>query len=300
MLEKNSIPRVDAERWQVIRANKMNQRTAARVEQIGNSASPKHKRVLRDALNQWAKSVKLSEQFPAITDLLTAEAVYHLIYCERGHNARFERTIAVDVARAIVEGKTPEQCAQLFKSRAAYYQNICDRVAEWDRTGEIPQPHTPDSILDAEYIGDLSDDDVLSEEIITGVSKKPTRRIRISVKRFEKYGILRGDTAVVVMNGDVQMGELAYFAIPCNLQYKPSHYDHFTFVCERDSTCYQSNVGQLTPGGVCLRHDDVKKCNGHHDGRAYGRVCAVERKRQPVEHALELRPFDAREVIGDE
>jgi hypothetical protein len=163
MQEQNSISRVDAERWQVIRANKRNQQTATRIEQIGNSASPKHKRVLQDALNQWAKAVKLSEQFTAITNLLTAEAVYHLSYCTHNFkNHWHERTIVIDVARAIVEGKTAEQCARLFKSKCAYYQK------------------------------------------------------------------------------------------------------------------------------------------GHHNASAHGRVCAIERKRQPVEHTLELRPFNEREVIGDE
>lgn len=302
MQEQDSIPRVDAKRWQDIRANKRNQQTATRIEQIGNSASPEHKRVLQDALNQWAKAVKLSEQFPAITDLLTAEAVYHLSYCTHNFkNHWHERTIVTDVARAIVEGKTAEQCARLFKSKCAYYQSCNDFVDEWNRTGEIPtKRRRDDDILSTEYLYDEKeeDDQILSAEIVTGISKKPTRRVPVTVKRFEKYGILRGDTAIVVMNGDVRVGEFGYFAVV----YKPHPdraaytYNHFAFVCEQDSTCVDShyNGKPRTSESLCLRSDDVKKCQGHHNASAHGRVCAIERKCQPVEHTLKLRPFDGR------
>ena len=299
---KTSSPRIDQRRWQAIRANKRNKQTATRIGQLGESASPEHKQVLTDAVQQWAEAVKLSEHFPAITDLLTADAIYHLIYCEEGHAARFERTIAVTVARAIVEGKTAEQCAQLFKSKNTYYKGINDRAEEWcrDREQGIAQPLPPDDdgILDAEYIYDKEDDDILSVEIIIGVSKKPTRRIPITVKRFEKYGIRRGDTAVVVMNGDIRVGELGYCGIIYNAYPNPADYKspHLAFVCEQDETCFNGyyNGPPRTPESLCLRSDDVKKCQGNHNAEVYGRVCAVERKGQPVEHELKLRPFDGR------
>jgi hypothetical protein len=309
----------DPARWQRIRANKKNQKTAQRIGLIGESeVSPEHKQVLQDAMKLWADKVNLADHFPDITNLLTSEAVYHLAFCSPNHIARNERTIVCAVALAIVEEKTPEQCARLFKSKTEYYKDIADAIAQSRAqhifglpigrisAHEITHPLAEftlpeDEILNAEILltDAEHDDEILSAEIITGVSKKPTRRIRISVKRFEKYGILRGDTAIVIMNGDVRIGELGYFAIPCGLPFKPSHYDHFTFVCEQDSTCTRF-IEELEAGGICLRHDDIKECNGHHDGRAYGRVCAIERKRRPVEHSLKLRPFDEREVIGDE
>jgi hypothetical protein len=129
---------------------------------------------------------------------------------------------------------------------------------------------------------------------------KELRRVRISVRRFEKYGIERGDTAIVVMNGDVRVGELGYFAVTCNRQFDPTHYKQFSFVCEQDSTCSDGYYnGPRTVESLCLRHDDVKKCNAHHNATAYGRVCAIERDGQPIETALCLRPFDERESVSE-
>ncbi|MGA9997396.1 MAG: hypothetical protein WBP93_18400 [Pyrinomonadaceae bacterium] len=293
----SNAPSGDAGRWQRIRANKINQRTAAQLERVRTGASDEHKQVLRGALKLWAKAAKLSKKFPDAPDLLSAEGGYHLMYCDTAHNTRHERSIVVDVARAITEGKTVEQCAQLFKSKVAYYKGITDRWHEWEEASERgePRPLPPDTdgILDAEII--YTDDDILSADILAGVSKKPTRRIPVTVKRFEKYGILRGDTAIVVMDGDIRAGELGYFAIACDMQHNPAYYNHFAFVCEQDATCHEwPNNGPLTPESLCLRHEDIRECNGHHNAQVHGRVCAVERKRQAVETTLKLRPFDGR------
>lgn len=404
-------------RWQQIRANKMNQKTANRIGQIGETASPAHKAVLRAALKDWAKKVKLSNTFPEIKDLLTSEAVYHLAFCSAHHNDRYARTIAVIIARAIVEGKTVEQCKQLFESKKGYYYGDInsshasqhrvdtnpteaygeskqlapgvanspnaetiiytmrhsiprDEIYEGDvvtilvngkcqngavgmakikrsffggysdfgivkvdriyladpehiRLGESyhdiekiedvqiigqvihvkhkPLPPDKDGILDAELLYE-TDDDVLNEEIIIppeplaraprAKSRTGTRRIPITVKRFEKYGILRGDKAIVVMNGDIRVGELGYFKIATKGYIHGGHHA-FAIVCEQDSTCEDGYYnGKRTKESLCLRFDNVKKCQGHHNAEVYGRVCAIKRNGQSVEHALELRPFD--------
>ncbi|HEY0003766.1 MAG TPA: hypothetical protein VGB17_03060, partial [Pyrinomonadaceae bacterium] len=116
------------------------------------------------------------------------------------------------------------------------------------------------------------------------------------MKRFEQYGILRGDTAIVVMNGDVRIGELGYFGITCTYNHKPASYLMLAFVCEQDETCFDGdyNGSPRSTESLCLRSDNVKKCQGLHNAQAYGRVCAVERNHQPVEPSLTFRPFDER------
>jgi hypothetical protein len=119
-------------------------------------------------------------------------------------------------------------------------------------------------------------------------SKQNTRRVRFGLKTFTQYGINFGDTAIVAMNTDeVRMGELGYFSIKA--PYGQGNFNQFAFLCESDEAC-----NAWTPKtGICLRA--VKhSCLGRHEGEPYGRVCAVERDRKPVETTLELRPYDER------
>jgi hypothetical protein len=116
--------------------------------------------------------------------------------------------------------------------------------------------------------------------------KQNTRRVRICLKTFTEYGINFGDTALVAMNPDeVRIGELAYFSI----QRDGFSYNQFSFLCESDAAC----PDWLEKTGICLRRFK-NKCHNEHKGEPYGRVCAVERQRQPVEPTLELRPYDER------
>lgn len=127
-------------------------------------------------------------------------------------------------------------------------------------------------------------------------TRKPTRRVPVTIKWLEGFGIERGDKAIVAMTGDVQVGELGYFSIIHHGQ----AYKQFRFVVEQDAYCHASQPSTYTPGGICLRErrgslGKLTGCIGSHDGLAYGRVCAVERDGRPVETTLELRPYDERE-----
>lgn len=109
----------DSLHWRQVRANKMNQHTAARIAEVRKIADPEHLEVMRDAMQQWANKTAIGSRFPEITDLITSEAVFHLAYC--GGDVRYERTVAVMVALAIVKGKSAEQCRKLFISKTAYF-----------------------------------------------------------------------------------------------------------------------------------------------------------------------------------
>jgi hypothetical protein len=118
---------------------------------------------------------------------------------------------------------------------------------------------------------------------------KATRRIRVGIRWLEPYGIERGDRAIVVMNGDVRLGELGYFCISHSQQ----GYNQFAFVCEQDSTCHDNYYAKKREiDSVCLRESLTGKCRGFHHATTYGRVCAVERGTQTVEANFSLRPYD--------
>ncbi len=123
-------------------------------------------------------------------------------------------------------------------------------------------------------------------------SKQNTRRVRICLKTFTQYGINFGDTAIVAKDA-VRMNELGYFSIkaPYLRQGDASHFNQFAFLCEPDAACYEYKSVPKTR--YCLR-SEKHKCLGRHEGTPYGRVCAVERKRQPVKTSLALRPYDKR------
>ncbi|MGI9069123.1 MAG: hypothetical protein ACR2HX_22315 [Pyrinomonadaceae bacterium] len=121
---------------------------------------------------------------------------------------------------------------------------------------------------------------------------KVTRRVRVSIKWLEPFGIQRGDTAIIAMTGDVQVGELGYFSI----YHSQQNYNQFAFVCEPDSTCFDGYFDRPKEvDSVCLRERGIEKCHGHHHAEPYGRVVAIERKRQTVESLLTFRPLDGRE-----
>jgi len=127
-------------------------------------------------------------------------------------------------------------------------------------------------------------------------SRKPTRRIPVTIKWLRWSGILRGDKATVVMTGDVRVGELGYFSIRGHSQ----AYKQLRFVYGQDDRCRRAHPSTYTPDGICLRErrgvdGRFYECTGDHDALAYGRVCAVERDGQPVETKLDLRPYDERE-----
>ena len=112
-------------------------------------------------------------------------------------------------------------------------------------------------------------------------SRKPTRRIPVTIKWLRWSGIQRGDKATVVMNGDVRVGELGYFSIRSYGQ----AYKQLRFVFEQDDRCRLSHPSACTPGGICLRErrgiDGYShECTGDHDGLAYGRDRAPDRAEQ--------------------
>jgi hypothetical protein len=199
------------------------------------------------------------------------------------------------------------------------YQDIhlADRVTVVGPVIKIHKPPLPpdtDGILDADLIADeweiLSEDILIDEkgerrqratEKLRGKAtpsakrSKGTRRIRVSVKRFEEYGIERVDIATVVMNGDLRIGELGYFAVHHQDQFGEKIYKMFAFVCEQDATCKDGYYnGKREPDSVCLRCNRIERCEGSHNATPYGRVCAIERDGQAVEHTLTLRAFDGR------
>lgn len=116
--------------------------------------------------------------------------------------------------------------------------------------------------------------------------RKPTRRVRVNVKRFEEYGIERGDRATYLTDGEIGIGDFGFFSIP----YQDYRYDTLAFVCEQDKTCVDGyySGGARTPEDVCLRYHP-SRCDGHHHAEAYGRVIAIERHGQAVETLLDLR-----------
>lgn len=117
-------------------------------------------------------------------------------------------------------------------------------------------------------------------------SKRLLMRVRVSIKWLERYGILRGDTATVVMDGDVQPGELGYFEVK---HWSSGYYATLAWLCPSDENCRH----WVKSTGVCLR-DKVNECRGNHEASAYGRVISIDRKRQPVEPTVNFRPFDER------
>jgi hypothetical protein len=139
---------------------------------------------------------------------------------------------------------------------------------------------------------------------------KAIRRFRHNGRWLEEWGVEMGDRLLVAMTGDVKTGELAYVRITTHSTHQgrttSRYYDAFHFVCAVDETCLE---WARAWGNICLRNYG-KRCMGRHDGErsyssfstrtevfAYGRVCAVERDRRPVETTLGLRPYDEREGV---
>jgi hypothetical protein len=144
------------------------------------------------------------------------------------------------------------------------------------------------------------------------VRQKGVRRIRVNGNWLEGYGVEMNDRLLVAMTGEVRPGELGYFEL--HRWYDTgADYRHasFFFVSEINKTCRQENY--IKQEGICLRIH-ASKCTGEHVGSEaqpvlddsfnrnlwkaatpYGRVCGVERDRQPVETTLNLRPYDERE-----
>jgi SOS-response transcriptional repressor LexA len=124
--------------------------------------------------------------------------------------------------------------------------------------------------------------------------RKETRRVRVSVRRFEKYGIERGDVATYLNDEEIAIGDLGYFAVTCNYSDHRQYYNALAFLCEQDKTCGNSWNYKRTSEDLCIRYDP-SQCEHHHAGRAYGRVIEIERHGQPIETALDLRAAHERD-----
>jgi hypothetical protein len=119
-------------------------------------------------------------------------------------------------------------------------------------------------------------------------SYRVLRRVHVSVKRFQQYGIERGDTAIIAMTGEVRIGELGYF----ETRDSRSHpYKQFLFVTEQDKDCELWKDAETSPGGICLR-GFKQSCWGIHDDAAFGRVVAILRKGREVKTKITFRPYD--------
>jgi hypothetical protein len=123
----------------------------------------------------------------------------------------------------------------------------------------------------------------------SGRKKKLLYRRCVGIKTLEAYGIKRGDTAIVVMDGNIQLDELGYFQI----NHGGQDYDQFRFLCEQDRTCFEWIKDESS---LCLRTSKAE-CEGSHEGTPYGRVVSIERSGQTVETELIFRPFDERESL---
>lgn len=99
----------------------MNRRTAAQIQRVADTASQGHKKVILAALQRWAEKTTIAQSFPHIKDLCTGEAIYHLISSTDGYSCRNDRTIVCDIARAILRGRSTEQCRRLLQSKINYY-----------------------------------------------------------------------------------------------------------------------------------------------------------------------------------
>jgi len=114
------------------------------------------------------------------------------------------------------------------------------------------------------------------------------RRVRVSIRSLEPFGIERGDTAIIaVTTDDIKPGELGFFS----LAHSSGSFNQFALVCPRDRTCFSPKLDDETfskTEGLCLR-SEVRKCRAIHEGELYGRVVAVERKGESVETTLPMR-----------
>lgn len=126
--------------------------------------------------------------------------------------------------------------------------------------------------------------------------RKAIRRFKLNGNWLEDYGVEMGDRLLVAMTGAVLPGEVGYFRITRTGSDNDYYHNAFHLLHEVDKTCIE---WARSRGTICLRNYG-NRCMGNHDGdgrevSAYGRVCAVERDRQPVATTLPLRPYDERE-----
>jgi hypothetical protein len=200
------------------------------------------------------------------------------------HAATFARAAAVLQAREFTRG-----------SERAVYEGGIKTLAKW-----------------LGVIGSLPPVTKNTEPLPALVRHKALRRRRVGSRMLEDYGVEPSDVAMVAMTGEVRPGELGYFEVSERYD-SGARYTHTAlyFVAEVGPKCQQN---EWTPqAGICLRYE-ADKCVGNHVGsfeapvlndfanikrwdaaHAYGRVVGFERRREPVETTLPLRPYDERE-----
>jgi hypothetical protein len=121
------------------------------------------------------------------------------------------------------------------------------------------------------------------------------RRIPINTSQLVNLGIELKDTAIVALGCEVQPGELGYLSIPTH----SGGFSHKTiaFVYDPDRSCKKWAREQGSNDAMCVRHAPQRCVGIHREGVVIlGRVVGFERRGQPSETTLDLRPCNEREL----